>query len=127
MKLRQPTMAESLDGLREQPAQFRNRLRLAVVLSQVLVDHFGERQRAAAPPITPHPLERPLAPISPEWPSRISERPLKSAIKLTSRASIASASAPASTTTAATGGAASSAASNACKFSGVRSPSPMTP
>jgi hypothetical protein len=64
MKLRQPTMAESLDRLREQPAQFRDRLRLAVVLSQVLVDQFAERQRAAAPPITPHSLERPLEPLA---------------------------------------------------------------
>jgi hypothetical protein len=53
----------------------------------------------------------------------ISDRPLKSAIrKLTSRASIASASAPASTSTAATGGAASTAASNAFKLNGDRQP-----
>jgi hypothetical protein len=61
-------------------------------------------------------------------PSRISERPLKSAIrKLTSRAPIASASAPASTSTAATGGAASTAASNAFKFNGDRRRSSISP
>src|SRR6059036_2197564 len=67
-------------------------------------------------------------PVPPEWPSRISERPLKSAIrKLTSRAPIASASSPASTSTAATGGAASTAASNAFKFTGDRPLAPISP
>ena len=66
-----------------------------------------------------------IAPAPPEWPSRISDRPLKSAIrKLTSRAPIASASAAASTSTAATGGAASTAASNEFRFSGVWRPHP---
>jgi len=37
-KLRQPTRAECLDGLREQPAQLLDRLRLTIVLSEVLVD-----------------------------------------------------------------------------------------
>jgi hypothetical protein len=64
----------------------------------------------------------------PEWPNRISDRPLKSAIKkLTSRAPIASASAPASASTAVTGGAASTAASNEFKFSGDRRPSAISP
>ena len=66
------------------------------------------------------------APFPPEWPSRISARPLKSAMrKLTSRAPIASASSAASTSIAATGAAASAAASNEFKFSGVCPPSRM--
>jgi hypothetical protein len=47
--------------------------------------------------------------------------------KLTSRAPIASASAPASTSTAATGGTASTAASNAFKFNGDRRRSSISP
>src|SRR6266487_885769 len=67
-------------------------------------------------------------PFPPEWPSRISDRPLKSAIKkLTSRAPIASASALASASTAATGGAASTAASNEFKFNGKCRFSPISP
>src|SRR5881392_3899356 len=67
-------------------------------------------------------------PFPPEWPSRISDRPLKSAIKkLTSRAPIACASAPARASTAATGGAASTAASNEFKFNGKCRFSPISP
>src|SRR5438067_13317950 len=47
-KLWQPTSAESLDRLPQQPAQFLDRLRLAVVLRQVLIDQLAERQRATA-------------------------------------------------------------------------------
>jgi hypothetical protein len=54
----------------EQPAQFLDCLRLAVVLGQVLVDKLAECQRAASASLTPHPLQRPLA-------TRSLSRPLK--------------------------------------------------
>ena len=84
-------------------------------------------QPVALAPQSPSPATA-VAPSPPEWPRRISDCPLKSAIrKLTSRAPIASASAPASTSTAATGGAASTSASNEFKFSGDRRSSPIRP
>jgi hypothetical protein len=64
-------------------------------------------------------------PVPPEWPSRINERPLKSAIrKLTSRAPTASASADASTSIAATGGAASTAAREHSSSTAIAGPCP---
>jgi hypothetical protein len=59
-KLGQSTRAERLDCFREQPAQFPDRLRLAVVLRQVLVDQLGERQRGSAASRAANSLERPL-------------------------------------------------------------------
>jgi hypothetical protein len=59
-KLRQPASPKNLDRFRQQPTQLLDRLRLAVVLSQVLVDELTERQRAAAASFPAHPLERPL-------------------------------------------------------------------
>jgi hypothetical protein len=59
-KLWQPAGAERLDRFRQQPVQFLDRLRLSVVLSQVLVDKLDERQRAAAASFTAQALERPL-------------------------------------------------------------------
>src|SRR5215208_4732052 len=91
------------------------------------LDGLGGQRSPVRRPDHRHPLRRLLS-LQPEWPSRISDRPLKSAIrKLTSRAPIASANAPASTSTAATGGAASTAASNEFKFRGECGLSPTSP
>src|SRR5205814_2785302 len=56
-RLWQPTSAESLDRLPQQPAQFLDRLRLAVVLRQVLIDQLAEHQRATAASLTAHPFQ----------------------------------------------------------------------
>ena len=102
--------------------------------ASLLVDHLddlGGKRAAVRRPDECHVLRGLLplqAPFPPAWPRRISDCPLKSAIKkLTSRASIASASAPASTSAAATGGAASTAASNEFKFNGKCRSSPTQP
>jgi hypothetical protein len=53
-------ITEDVDGLREQPVQLRDRLRLRVMLGQVFVDELSERERARGSVHSPQPLERTL-------------------------------------------------------------------
>jgi hypothetical protein len=59
-KLPETPVAELCDRFREQPAQLLDRLRLRVVLGQILIDEPGERQRARRAVRTPKALQRPL-------------------------------------------------------------------
>ncbi len=59
-QLAEPKVAERPDGLRKQPAQLLDRLRLPVVLTEILLDELPQRHRPRDAPLTSQPLERAL-------------------------------------------------------------------
>ena len=59
-KLPETPVAELCDRFREQPAQLLDRLRLRVMLRQILVDQRCERERARRTVRAPQALKRPL-------------------------------------------------------------------
>jgi hypothetical protein len=59
-KLADPEVAEPADGLREQPAELLNRLRLAIVLGEVVIDELAQPRRLHQALLSAKTLERPL-------------------------------------------------------------------
>ncbi len=59
-KVADPAIAERAHGLREQPPELLNRLRLTVVLGEVDADELTQPRRLDQTALAPDPFERPL-------------------------------------------------------------------